>query len=71
MAKVLRGMRQILDVPVTVKFRTGVKQDVFTTHKLVPVFEEIVSFTLLDKESVAFNVLVYLGNQSRYCTMEK
>ncbi|KAL1930976.1 hypothetical protein VTP01DRAFT_10113 [Rhizomucor pusillus] len=41
MVKVLRGMRRMLDVPVTVKFRTGLKQGILTNHKLVPVFEDL------------------------------
>lgn len=42
MIKVLRGMRRMLDVPVTVKFRTGLKHGILTNHKLVPVFEDLV-----------------------------
>ncbi|KAI9315389.1 hypothetical protein BX666DRAFT_1962279 [Dichotomocladium elegans] len=41
MTKMLRGMRRMLDVPVTVKFRTGVKQNVLTNHKLIPIFEDL------------------------------
>ncbi|KAI9250140.1 hypothetical protein BDA99DRAFT_522968 [Phascolomyces articulosus] len=39
MRKVLRGMTHVLDCPATVKFRTGVKKNVYTAHKLIPIFE--------------------------------
>ncbi|KAI9492368.1 hypothetical protein BDB00DRAFT_828723 [Zychaea mexicana] len=39
MRKVLRGMTHVLDCPVTVKFRTGVKKNAYTAHKLLPIFE--------------------------------
>lgn len=41
MARVLQGMRLMMDTPVTVKFRTGYKEGVFTTHKLMPIFENL------------------------------
>ncbi|KAJ8657393.1 hypothetical protein O0I10_006949 [Lichtheimia ornata] len=41
MTRVLKGMRRMLDVPVTVKFRTGIKHGVLTNQKLIPVFESL------------------------------
>ncbi|CDS12292.1 hypothetical protein LRAMOSA04487 [Lichtheimia ramosa] len=41
MTRVLKGMRRMLDVPVTVKFRTGIKQGVLTNQKLIPIFESL------------------------------
>lgn len=37
--KMLRGMQRVLDAPVTVKFRTGVKDNNPTAQKLVPKLE--------------------------------
>ncbi|KAI7857354.1 hypothetical protein BDC45DRAFT_500993 [Circinella umbellata] len=41
MRKTLRGMTQVLEIPTTVKFRTGVKKGVYTAHKLLPIFEDL------------------------------
>ncbi|KAH8550464.1 hypothetical protein BGW37DRAFT_496852 [Umbelopsis sp. PMI_123] len=41
MLKMLRGMQHVLDAPVTVKFRTGVKDNQPTAHKLVPKLESV------------------------------
>ncbi|KAF7728017.1 tRNA-dihydrouridine(47) synthase [NAD(P)(+)]-like protein [Apophysomyces ossiformis] len=41
MNKILKGMTRVLDVPVTVKFRTGVKENTPTAHKLIPRLEEM------------------------------
>lgn len=43
MLKMLRGMQHVLDPPVTVKFRTGVKDNHPTAHKLIPKLESVVS----------------------------
>ncbi|KAI8388710.1 uncharacterized protein BYT42DRAFT_244302 [Radiomyces spectabilis] len=40
MSKILRGMKRVLDVPVTAKFRTGIKQDQPTAHKLIGKLED-------------------------------
>ncbi|RUS27969.1 hypothetical protein BC938DRAFT_482504 [Jimgerdemannia flammicorona] len=39
LGKILRGMRRVLDVAVTVKIRMGVKDSSPTAHKLVPKFQ--------------------------------
>ncbi|KAG2183035.1 hypothetical protein INT44_006016 [Umbelopsis vinacea] len=41
MLKMLRGMQHVLDPPVTVKFRTGVKDNTPTAHKLIPKLESV------------------------------
>jgi hypothetical protein len=41
----LRGMQLVLDPPVTVKFRTGIKDNTPTAQKLVPKLETWVSYT--------------------------
>ncbi|OAD74288.1 hypothetical protein PHYBLDRAFT_111874 [Phycomyces blakesleeanus NRRL 1555(-)] len=41
MVKMIKGMQTVLDVPVTVKFRTGLKENTPTAHKLIPRFEEL------------------------------
>ncbi|KAL1920294.1 uncharacterized protein VTP21DRAFT_1440 [Calcarisporiella thermophila] len=40
MGKILRGMVRVVDVPVTAKFRMGVKDNVPTAHKIVPKLED-------------------------------
>jgi tRNA-dihydrouridine synthase 3 len=34
--KIFKGIDTVLDVPVTVKIRTGIKEDVFIAHELIP-----------------------------------
>ncbi|CAO3662393.1 unnamed protein product [Umbelopsis ramanniana] len=41
MLKMLRGMQHVLDPPITVKFRTGVKDNHPTAHKLIPKLESV------------------------------
>ncbi|KAG0182568.1 tRNA-dihydrouridine(47) synthase [NAD(P)(+)]-like protein [Apophysomyces sp. BC1021] len=41
MNKILKGMTRVLDVPVTVKFRTGIKESTPVAHKLIPRLEEM------------------------------
>ncbi|KAI8334759.1 hypothetical protein BC941DRAFT_495544 [Chlamydoabsidia padenii] len=41
MTKMLRGMQRVLDVPVTVKFRMGIKEGVPVADKLIPRFEDL------------------------------
>ncbi|KAI8146053.1 hypothetical protein BJV82DRAFT_665860 [Fennellomyces sp. T-0311] len=57
MTKILRGMTRMLDVPVTVKFRTGVKKNVFTAHKMIPTFEDL---------NIALGTLHGRSRQQRY-----
>jgi tRNA-dihydrouridine synthase 3 len=39
LGKILTGMNRVLgDIPLTVKFRTGVKSDKNVAHKLIPRF---------------------------------
>ncbi|KAI9301859.1 hypothetical protein BJ944DRAFT_251977 [Cunninghamella echinulata] len=41
LTKMLRGMQRVMDIPVTVKFRMGVKEGVPTADKLIPRFESL------------------------------
>ncbi|CAG8607732.1 8616_t:CDS:10 [Cetraspora pellucida] len=40
LGKILRGMNRITDIPITVKLRTGIQDDISVAHKLVPKFEK-------------------------------
>ncbi|CAG8595851.1 5480_t:CDS:2, partial [Acaulospora colombiana] len=37
--KIIRGMQRVMDFPVTVKFRTGIQDNMPVAHKLMPKFE--------------------------------
>ncbi|CAJ0747641.1 17918_t:CDS:10 [Entrophospora sp. SA101] len=39
LGKMLRGMNRIIDVPITVKLRTGISDKCYVAHKLIPKFE--------------------------------
>ncbi|CAG8650207.1 16855_t:CDS:10, partial [Cetraspora pellucida] len=40
LGKILRGMNKVTDIPITVKLRTGIQDDIPVAHKLVPKFEK-------------------------------
>jgi tRNA-dihydrouridine synthase 3 len=46
--KMLRGMQRVLDSPVTVKFRTGIKDNNPIAQKLVPKLETWVCMAKAD-----------------------
>ncbi|CAG8471532.1 3279_t:CDS:10 [Acaulospora morrowiae] len=37
--KIVRGMQKVMDIPVTVKLRTGIQDNIPVAHKLMPKFE--------------------------------
>ncbi|CAG8686669.1 8841_t:CDS:2, partial [Scutellospora calospora] len=39
LGKILRGMNRVTDIPITVKLRTGIQDDIPVAHKLLPKFE--------------------------------
>ncbi|CAO3631373.1 unnamed protein product [Cunninghamella blakesleeana] len=41
LTKMLRGMQRVMDIPVTVKFRMGIKDNVPIADKLIPRFESL------------------------------
>ncbi|KAI8099028.1 uncharacterized protein BX664DRAFT_272032 [Halteromyces radiatus] len=41
LSKMLKGMQQVMDIPVTVKFRMGIKENHPTADKLIPRFEAL------------------------------
>ncbi|CAG8610770.1 13069_t:CDS:10, partial [Dentiscutata heterogama] len=39
LGKIIRGMKRVTDIPITVKLRTGIQDDIPVAHKLMPKFE--------------------------------
>jgi tRNA-dihydrouridine synthase 3 len=47
MLKLLRGMQEVTDIPITAKYRLGVRDNAPTCDRVVPKLDEMVSHKLL------------------------